>query len=322
MATFFIDYQHMVLAAYERKKKDNALPYGLKYLTPAKIKEDCELRCTQSVSKLDEKTIRQFCGDLNEAKTILTVVQRCETDKFRPLVNFIKGKSEKPDEKHVELLAWLIDFPGRPFTPGKDYSAVNVKAPATNEPEPVLDKQIVEAHFMTTSLSKELIPPASKPEIPEIPMPLEGRVNAENSPIVKENTKSKSAKRLAIAAILSLAMGTAATWWWKDTNQPLDLNGGCMYWKEDHYEPIACNEKIENARVIALDSVKLKNFRKITRPDTITIQSLGKVWYSKIDGKIEYFTADGEHPVNFERKLKLLSTYMLNKYIISNAASK
>ncbi len=297
----------MILDAYERKKKENTLPYGLMYLTPAKIKEVCELKCTQNVSKQDEKTIREFCGDLNETKTILAVVQRCETDKFRPLVNFIRGKSEKPDEKHIELLAWLIDFPGRPFKHGKNYAAGNIALPETDAPEQTSEILLTEVPG----------PKPEKPEISETPSPLSGTEN----PVGKEKTKSKPSKRLALAAILSLVLGTTATWWWKESSQPLDLSGGCMYWKEDHYELAACNEKVENARIIALDTMKLKYFRKITRPDTITYQSLGKVWYSKINGKIEYYTSAGEHPETFGRKLKPISIYMINKYILSNSTS-
>ncbi len=63
-----------------------------------------------------------FCGDLNKSKSCHAIIQRCDTDKFRPLVNYLRGRSESTDEKNIELLAWLIDFPGRPWELGKTYS--------------------------------------------------------------------------------------------------------------------------------------------------------------------------------------------------------
>ena len=40
---------------------------------------------------------------------------------FRPVVNFMLRKTKKPDEKVIELLAWLINFEPRPFNYGKKY---------------------------------------------------------------------------------------------------------------------------------------------------------------------------------------------------------
>jgi hypothetical protein len=82
-------------------------------------------------------------------------------------------------------------------------------------------------------------------------------------------------------------------------------------------EPQAsCNQKQGDAMVLALDTAKLAKFRKITRPDTITARALGRVWYCKINNKVQFFTADGYHPVHVERHLKPLTLYMINKHIV------
>jgi len=52
--------------------------------------------------------------------------------------------------------------------------------------------------------------------------------------------------------------------------------------------------------------------------DTLTKNSLGKVWYSKIDGKVEFFTSAGFHPVHIDRRLKPLTDYMIKKYVYNN----
>jgi hypothetical protein len=130
----------------------------------------------------------------------------------------------------------------------------------------------------------------------------------------------KPSKGLA-TVMLSLMLGTGGIGWL--TGKVLaPASGNCMYWHEDHYEPVSCNQKIPHARVIALDTVKLKNFRKITRPDTLTYEAMGKVWYCKINGKLEFYTSDGEHPVVFGRELKAITIYIIDKYILSGLITK
>lgn len=320
MVTLFIDYQQLVMQAYEGKKRNNTLPNGLMHLTPAKLKNECKMRCAQPLNRRDQKTIRAFCGEPDESKTLQAIIKHCETDKFRPLVNFLKGKSEKTDEKNIELLAWLIDFPDRPWEFNKSYPGEFAESPGTNEPEPESEKAIMESSHEAHQPSKTINAPAKDPAILEIPMAFTEMAGTDNKTGPHEKKRGRFTKSLAAAALISLALGTAATWWWKDTNHQQHLSGGCMYWKEDHYEPVACNEKVADVMVIALDSVKLKNFRRIMRPDTITYQSLGKVWYSKIDGKFEYYTSPGDHPVVFGRKLKPITIYIIDKYILSDVS--
>lgn len=88
----------------------------------------------------------------------------------------------------------------------------------------------------------------------------------------------------------------------------------CMYWKNDHYEPIFCDEKIPNETVIALDEEKLL-LKKITFPDTLTVENaLGKVWYDKSNHKLEFFTHYGIHPTN-GKTLKPITKYMIETYV-------
>lgn len=328
MATLFFDYQQLVMQAYERKKLNNTLPLGLMHLTPAKLKEECVKRCTTDVNRRDEKVIRDFCGDLNESRNCHAIILRCDTDKFRPLVNYLKRKSESTDEKNIELLAWLIDFPGRPWEMGKKYSGDGniIEASSLNDASPARKSQVITQDSPAnppitgsdTPVVNQIIP-----ENPIIPAGIDGTKELESvsvKPAETSNQKKlggKSTKRLATAVILSLALCTGGMWWWKDKNLPLGASGSCMYWLDDHYEQIACNQKIPNTMVIALDTIKLKNFRRLTRPDTITYRAIGKVWYSKINGKMEYYTSGGEHPVVFGRRLKPITIYIIDKYILS-----
>lgn len=303
MATFFTDYKKLVLGAYERKKANNDLPNGLKHPTPANLKEECLMRCAKAINRRDETTVREFCGDPDESKNCAAIIQKCDRDRFKPLVNYLKGKSENTDEKNIELLAWLIDFPGRPWELGKKYPG---------------DEDINEGPASgPTARPAETDGSAGEPagSAPADDASGKKSTDAETVGVNHGKKRGKSTKRLAAAVMLSLALGTGGMWWWKGNNRPPGLSNGCMYWKEDHYEPVACNQKVSNAMVIALDTVKLKYFKKITVPDTITYEAVGKVWYSKIEGKIEFYTSGGEHPVVFGRRLKPITNYMIDKYI-------
>ncbi len=113
-------------------------------------------------------------------------------------------------------------------------------------------------------------------------------------------------------------MLTGAITYWVQKNTVVQNRGtgeGCMYWASDHYERVACNEKHGDTLVIALDTFRLKHFKKINDPDTITQNSIGRVWYIKIDNQIEYFTSDGDYPPEPNRKLKPITLYMIKAHI-------
>src|SRR5690606_19463251 len=64
-------------------------------------------------------------------------VNHFELDGFRPLVNFLEGKTRNPDERVVKILAWLIDFEPRPYAEWKklEQRATNDR-PNTEVPPP------------------------------------------------------------------------------------------------------------------------------------------------------------------------------------------
>jgi len=92
----------------------------------------------------------------------------------------------------------------------------------------------------------------------------------------------------------------------------------CMYWKTDRYVAIPCELNLGDTAKYVLDPEKVEYFKKIMTPDTLSNWSVGKVYYFKKDGKLEYFTREGFHPIYRDRKLKKLSNYMLSKYVIAS----
>ena len=89
-----------------------------------------------------------------------------------------------------------------------------------------------------------------------------------------------------------------------------------MYWASDHYVSSSCDEKVPNVNIIVLDGSKLNHFKKITRPDTLELVDINKVWYSKINKKVEFYTAPGHHPEHPDKQLKPLTKYMFLKYVV------
>ncbi|NLR81127.1 hypothetical protein [Chitinophaga eiseniae] len=318
METFFIDYQRLIMQAYEQQQANNTLPHGLMHLTPGNLKEECVKKCTREVSRRDQKVIRDFCGDLSESKSCQVILQRCDTDKFRPLVNYLRGKSDKTDEKNIELLAWLLDFPGRPWEIWKTISNGDgtKKVPMLDNTSETGETPVRVPDIKDNPPVVETGKPVENPIIPEKPTIQTLMDNRQEKESNQKQLGGKSAKTLAAAVMVSLVLGTSGMWWWKDKL----TSGGCMYWHEDHYEPVACDQKIPYTTVIALDAEKLKHFRKITRPDTITYDAVGKVWYSKIKGKMEYYTWAGEHPEVFGNQLKPITPYIIRIHILSGGS--
>jgi hypothetical protein len=98
----------------------------------------------------------------------------------------------------------------------------------------------------------------------------------------------------------------------------------CMQWKDDHYEPVACALATEHPTevIIPLDK-QLIHLKKINVSATTTFWVAGKpvVWYTKVNGKPEFFNGFGLHPVT-GKALKPISKYIIKKYILKQNKSK
>lgn len=73
----------------------------------------------------------------------------------------------------------------------------------------------------------------------------------------------------------------------------------CMYWNDSVYTATACEDKTLYRNIVPIDSLDLKNFKKITKPDTLTPENaLGKIWYSKRWNNVEFFTTTNRKGTN------------------------
>jgi hypothetical protein len=296
----FGDYQQLVLEDYEQKKAAGELSRRLIRLTPAKIKEECELVCDRRYDRRDEKTLEEFFGRGGGDRVAwLKVIKRFEPGRFKAIINFVRGKTTRPDEKVVELLAWLIDFKCRPHDSEKKYPITEVDIPDVIKDEPAAG---------VDEKAKEVIPRLMLREGGKSPGPDQG---------TSGNSVLNTRKRRIAFPVLLAAVIIGVIWWLRPKSSPYVPAGhqACMYWAGDHYEKIACTQKVGDTIVIPLDFERFTHFKKITRPDTITENALGTVWYSNIHGVYECFTAPGHHPIDTNLVLKPLRDYVLIRHI-------
>ncbi|HZY36209.1 MAG TPA: hypothetical protein VFE53_06145 [Mucilaginibacter sp.] len=283
----FADYQAEVLQSYQEKKGANQLSLNLIHSTAAKLRNECEVVAVKRYLKKDENTIRSFFGQQNDLTGYVTAIKKFDPEKFKPLDSFLKGNIKNTDQKNIELLAWLIDFEPRPYRVDRDLFNVTDHgiSLASNEKNKGISEVVGESEESA-------------------------QVGNVQRVLAKEAPRRGTRKSMILVGLVALIIAAVYLFWGHGGPE------GCMLWAGDRYKQVSCNQKPGDAMVIALDTSKLYHFKKITRQDTITVRSLGRIWYSKINNNVEFFTADGYHPVHVERHLKPLTLYMINKYIV------
>lgn len=228
----------------------------------------------------------------------IEAIKNHHINKFKPLVNYLKGQVLNTDQKNTELLAWLINFEPRPFQHGKKYDGA--------EPERVQEEKEEE--------EKEVVVERADNSGENVGvMTMFQRVPEKTKPGPKN-------RAIIILAFLIIFIGGGSYWLLHRRAPKIVLTGNesCMYWAGDHYQPVSCNQKFKDTLVVALDSVMLHQFKKITQPDTITARAKGHVWYVKVDDGIEFYTSDGYHPIYHQKRLRPLTDYIIYKYVRPN----
>lgn len=323
----FADYRSLVLAFYARKKAENALSHRLLHASPANLKDECLEVCATRYLRRDERALSAFFGKQDGKEGYLLAIKRLDTDKFRPPINFLRSRVTETDEKNVELIAWLIDFDQRPFELGKQYGDLRTEAapPAMEAPAPVANadtqeaekKEGMEEETKQVQVEEQEIGDANGQESGEAEEQVSEPASVSQAFLLSGEWVGRVPKLrrwpLIILCLAAMLVGAGVYLALKFTSDTPPE--GCMYWAGDHYERISCNEKKANALIIAYDAERLEHFRKINTPDTITYRSIGRVWYIKLDGNIEYFTADGYHPVQIHRKLHPITEYIIRTYL-------
>jgi hypothetical protein len=290
LVEMFADYKSLVVLDYQKKKVANVIPLSLIQPSPAKLKSECIAVCDERFDRKDEKALKAFFGQGSDRGACLQAIERCDIDKFRPLVNFLKESTGTTDDKNIELLAWLIDFTPRPYEFGRRYPSNDAE-----DSDPGLTTR---AEHSTQKTEKAV---AAPPFMKKAPLILKNR-------------------RTVTALLILILCCVGAFWIW--INKAPAGPQTCMFWAGDHYQPIYCSQRHGDALIIPLDSDKIAHFKKIMRPDTITESALGTIWYVQFQGIYECYTSPGYHPIDTNLKLRLLTDYVLIKHIHPNQVAK
>lgn len=320
MQILFKDYTDLVVKAYEEKRDANLLSQLLVRPTTANIRKECLYVYNERIKKgerEEENTLRAFFGVPPAGKNFGYVIERYHADRFRPLQSIIKREIKNPAEVNVELLAWLIDFKPRPLANAQKISGNTIEAIAPVSP-------ITDQEETNMGEVKEISPGTNTPNMESSlqeerhKISAKGNLYAGNLPVKKLKGNSWNSRlRTTAVIILMIAVifgGVFIIGEEKKDKQIVMGNpgNGCMYWSGDHYERVGCNEDPKGRFIIPVN--KENKLRRITRVDTITEWSIGKIYYIK-DGPLKFYTDSGNYPEDVNRSLKVLSRHMFDKYL-------
>ncbi|AZQ59783.1 hypothetical protein EJ994_13615 [Maribacter sp. MJ134] len=294
-------YQKEVLEKY-KSEKGREMSFYLAQPTPSQIREACLVLLEKRKSKNDQKILNRFFQFRNEEDRIKEI-QNFDGDKFKPIVNFLKGGVKKTHVKNIELISWLIDFQPRPLQEYlKSDSSISEEEPEKLE---IFDEPNDEKEKKKQEEKKRRFEKLNR----------------------KEEEKEKRTKRwrniiISIGVAFGITMLILGVQRWS-SYFPKNNSGdfGCMTWADSLYVVVSCDKSPLSkygTQVKPLDKRELKNMRRVevtAAYDFFTVTGKPRIWYYKNDEDLyEYFTAPGLHPINGET-LKKITPYIIHKYV-------
>jgi len=268
----FEDYKAQVIALYKKKLAKGELSNNLSSPTEGKLKLECLLVFESRYQEiLDWQILRDFFGLPEERHAFKPLIKKIDRERFKGLKSYLADNKKSPNNKNIELLAFLIDYQPRPYR----FDEFEIDDPITT--------------------------------------PTDGDDQADGDSGGDEDKEPQPkfwAKKEWKFGLIGISALTVLFFLF----QVIKPVKSCMYWNGDRYEPIDCDRKIFERQVIALDTMMLNHFRLITKPDTMTMASIGKVWCVSIEGEYKCFTADGKYPLFPYKELKPLSLTILRKH--------
>jgi hypothetical protein len=309
----FEDYPDQVLATYLMKKKDGALSRYLNNPTTANLKRECLSVYDKRYTPEDDNILSLFFNIDEITNDFRKNILDVSVGSFRALSNHLKGSQAKTHERNTELLAWLIDFKPRPSIRFYKLNTPDKKQKVDIESRPNTPAIL--------SLNLSIYQKDTKYNFSHPPYAIDQFEKIKNKPKkasdkfnkLLEFFSKKKTRNITVATFLVAGATLAGI---VISEPPPDKQ--CMYWTGERYQPILCSQKAGNTPIIAIDTFKVTNLKRITRPDTLTKFSLGKVWHITIErDSVQFYTSGGNYPLNSGKELKLSSHYILNKYAFS-----
>lgn len=261
--------------------KDGEYSFQLSDPTRAGLRDLCAfLFDNGKLTERDKKTIQNFLG--KAGMDLQADLVYCDPEMFRPLHNYLKGKSQSTSTLNIEVLAILTNFQQRPFS-------AYLKGTANEQSE--------------DSAPETGTQPA--PEAPFVHHPGTTGNKAGDGGIVK--------KYLVPAVILIIAAAVISIWLAVTQKR-------CMQWQQDRYVVVDCSGEgnLQPATIKPYDAERVR-LREITPDSSITFFENEKpvVWYVK-SGGIRFFNMDGIDPES-GKELKPVTPYIVQKHVYTSS---
>lgn len=304
----FSDYKAGVIRYYHQKREEGSISLNLQHPTPAKLRRECLIVFEIRRAKADLEILKQFFGHNEDEESYERAIRKMDTDRFKPLAKFLRGEIRNTEDRNIILLSWLIDFSPRPYRPGYQSEKMNNNFEKAAQGEESSINSGDEADMDKLEVLEPLEDPGSTTEMGTYSVPI---------PEFEKHYLNKYKKYglvgLALLVISAISLSPYNTF--KTSFTSLLSNPQCMYWADDHYVSVECDQRIPNMEAIPLEPFKLNHFKKITRRDTLTERDINKVWYASVNKQIEFYTTEGNDPREPGRRLRPMSKYIFEKYI-------
>lgn len=285
----FDKFKSEVISDYVIKKELAFLSSKMENPTPANLRDHAIL-CLKNELVEDDKNIFQEFFDPEKGYEILEkAIKRTDLGKLKSVQNYLIGSTKEPSEIIVKLSAILIDFQPRPYHKWR------------KEKLELGDIEISESNNQTYISDKKKV---EQPDKQKEDDKLNNRTNTDGISVFSWFNKKSIAFLFGIMAMLPVGFITFNKFKGYD----------CAYWDGEKYIAVDCGERNIEQEIIHVKDKSLLSLRKITRPDTLTDKDAKKIWYSKVNNKVEFFTESGYHPVYRDRALKATTIYIIEKY--------
>ena len=279
----FEEYKEGIKAQFQAIKRVGIYGSGdLSNVTPAQLRDLCLRKAENQLSPKDEMVFRYFFN-AKEGEKLTRAIENYGIGKLKSVISFLKGEKNSENRNRIELAAILVDFTPRPFYSYFSNEGKELKI----EEEPLQD--------MKGKKEDEVLSLVSE-------------VGNEIKGLPEKSILNRYKKALTKVALLcSVGIGVVTLFPKKE----------CMQWNTNHYEVVDCSTESsgfldpripinkDRLDLKKLDPKTIKNYFENGQP---------RVWYAKIDDKIELFNQPGLHPTT-GKTLKPITRYIINKYL-------
>lgn len=292
MADSFSRYKEEILAKYDIVKSETYARFLIKP-TRAGLRELCIIlfKDEENAITVDKRIFKDFMGFEYDAG-----IQKMknETDRFRPLGDFLKRETSLLEIAAADMVALLVDFQPRPYA---KYLKEAIKL--DDRPAPSANPETVSPETLT----------------PEIGSPKVGN-DKQSQKLVRTTPIWKRKHIIIITISVAIFAGYAL-------KKEVFPSKECMQWNVDHYEEVICEGNqlgFANINPIFERDEDLLDFKKLKVDSTTVFFKEGQpiVWYAKRGGKCEFFNGPGLHPIT-GKPLMPITKYMIEKHVLSKA---